>query len=182
MVPNTFRALLDANVIYPAVLRDVLLWSAYAAHYQALWSHEILNEATRNLVKDGRMSEASARRMLAQVHEVFPEALVTGYEALVSSMPNDPFDRHVAAAAVKGGAQVIVTRNLRHFRALPAGLVAQSPDDFLCHLFDLFGEEMLRNLSENVQDHKRPPKTLAQLLCALEEVAPSFVAAVRASL
>jgi hypothetical protein len=43
-------------------------------------------------------------------------------------MPNDEKDRHVAAAAVKGGAQVIATANLRHFAQLPDGIEAQGPD------------------------------------------------------
>ncbi len=46
--------------------------------------------------------------------KAFPEALVTGHEPLIPGMPNAPGDRHVAAAAMKAGAQVIVTSNLRH--------------------------------------------------------------------
>src|ERR1022692_4290909 len=45
----------------------------------------------------------------------FPDALVTGYEPLIGEMANDPKDRHVLAAAVRGGAEVLVTENLRDF-------------------------------------------------------------------
>ncbi len=51
------------------------------------------------------------------MRDAFPEALVTGHEWLIDSMPNDPKDRHVVAAAVKAGAQVIVTINLKDSRA-----------------------------------------------------------------
>ncbi len=66
----------------------------------------------------------------------FPEALVEDYELLVPAMPNHEKDRHVAAAALKAGAQVIVTHNLRDFGSLPDGIEAQAPDDFLVDLFD----------------------------------------------
>jgi predicted nucleic acid-binding protein len=47
---------------------------------------------------------------------------VTGHEPLIAAMKNDEKDRHVVAAAVKAGAQVIVTSNLKHFRELPEGI------------------------------------------------------------
>jgi hypothetical protein len=57
--------------------------------------------------------------------------MVVGYAALVPAMLNHEKDRHVAAAAVKASAQVIVTSNLRDFVALPDGIEAQAPDEFL---------------------------------------------------
>lgn len=182
MVPNTFRVLLDANVIYRAVLRDVLLWSAAADHYRVFWSAQILDEATRNLVANGTMPEANAQRLATAMNAYFPEAMVTDYERLIDAMPNDPKDRHVAAAAVRADAQVIVTLNLKDFVPLPDGISAQSPDEFLCYLFDLFGTDMLQHLEEQVTAHRRPPRTLDEILTALASVTPEFVAAVRGML
>jgi predicted nucleic acid-binding protein len=182
MVPASFRVVLDANVLYPFTLRDTLLRAAALGMFQAYWSQEILDETTRNLVADGRMSEEQAARLTAAMASAFPEALVDGYELLVSAMPNHEKDRHVAAAAVKAGAQVIVTNNLKDFGILPGGIEAQSPDDFLLDLFDLAPSEVVELLRLQAAALDRPPLALDQLLGGLNTAVPTFVAAVRASI
>jgi hypothetical protein len=97
-------------------------------------------------------------------------------------MPNDEKDRHVAAAAVVAGAQVIVTSNLRDFRKLPDGIEAQAPDEFLLDLFDLDSQGMVGLLEKQAGALKNPPKTFAQLLEGLSKTVPGFVRAVRAFL
>ena len=179
MIPAPFKVLLDANVLYPFTLRDTLLRAAAAGLYQAFWSAEILNEATRNLVANGVMAGAQAERLRAVIERAFPEALVIGYQPLVDAMPNEPADRHVTAAAVKSGAQVIVTSNLKHFQQLPDAIEAQSPDHFLCNLFDLDPDGMLDLLREQASALKNPPTSLDALLDALARTAPDFVVAVR---
>jgi predicted nucleic acid-binding protein len=52
---------------------------------------------------------------VGELKSYFEDAWVEGYEALIPSMANDPKDRHVLAAAVRCGADVIVTFNLQHF-------------------------------------------------------------------
>lgn len=117
-----FRVVLDANVLYPFSLRDTLLRAAEAGLYQLYWSDEILDEAFRNLVGNGRMNEEKAMKLRAQMSRAFPESLVADYASLIPAMQNDPKDRHVSAAAVRCGAQVIVTTNLRDFAPLPEGI------------------------------------------------------------
>jgi len=179
MVPAPFIVVLDANVLFPFTLRDTLLRAAAAGFYQLRWSSQILDEMTRNLVSTGTMPEERVKRLRAIMEREFPEAEVTGYEHLVDAMQNDPKDRHVVAAAVKAGAQVIATANLKDFRALPDGVEAQSPDEFLCNLFDLDPdgvEELLRN---QAADLVKPTMTFEELLERLAKVAPEFVGAVR---
>jgi hypothetical protein len=110
----------------------------------------------------------------------FPEAMVTGYEPLVAAMQNDARDRRVAAAAVKAGAQVVVTANLRDFTPLPDGVEAQSPDGFLCNLFDLDPDAFTATLREQAHDLQKPPVSFDELLERLARVVPDLVAAVRA--
>src|SRR6476661_2512101 len=123
-------SLLDACVLFPASLRDTLLRAAAAELYQARWSAEILEEVRRNLVEKGR-SEEQAQRLVDVIAKAFPEAMVTQYNHLIDQMPNHPKDRHVLAAAVVAGAEVIVTSNLRDFpqaALAPLNVEAQSPD------------------------------------------------------
>ena len=115
MPPPT--ALLDANVLYPAGLRDLLLRLADRYLYAPLWSADIHEEWMRNLLADRPDIPASAlERTRAIMDEHFPGAVVTGYTALAASLDlPDPGDTHVLAAAIEGEANIIVTRNLRHF-------------------------------------------------------------------
>lgn len=136
MVPASFIVVVDANVLFPLTLRDTVLRAAAAGFYQLRWSAAILDEMERNLVSTNTMAADKAARLRATMESYFPEAEVTGYESLVAGLQNDEKDRHVVAAAVKAGAQVITTSNLKDFAPLPEGLEAQSPDEFLCNLFD----------------------------------------------
>jgi predicted nucleic acid-binding protein len=68
------KVVLDANVLYPFTLRDTLLRSAEAGLCRVYWSTEILDEAARNLVAAGRMSEPQAERLSAIMGSAFPEA------------------------------------------------------------------------------------------------------------
>jgi hypothetical protein len=50
------------------------------------------------------------------MNEAVRDCLVTGYEDLIESLTlPDPDDRHVLAAAIRAGAEVIVTYNLKDF-------------------------------------------------------------------
>ena len=148
-------------------------------YFQALWSAEILDEATRNLVDTGRMNEEQSTRLTTAMHRSFPEALVENYESLIPSMPNQEKDRHVAAVAVKANAEVIVTSNLKDFQELPPGIEAQSPDEFLVDLLDLAPMEMLALLEQQAKALKNPPVDLEELLIGLSTAAPRFVEQVR---
>lgn len=175
-MPTTFRVVLDANVLFPFTLRDTLLRAAAAGYYQLYWSEQIIEEARRNLLDRGVIDAAQAESLFAAMQGAFPEAEVLGHEPLIAAMPNDPKDRHVAATAVKAGAQVIVTFNLRDFAELPEGLEAQSPSDFLGHILDLDPRGVIALLRAQAAALKRPPKTFDQLLDGLAKTVPSFVA------
>jgi predicted nucleic acid-binding protein len=109
-----FPVFLDTCVLLRPYLCDTLLSIAEAGVYRPLWSPTVMTELERNLARRG-LNEKQIRHRLDQMNGAFPDALVVGYEALIDKMANDPKDRHVLAAAVRGGAEVLVTENLRDF-------------------------------------------------------------------
>lgn len=165
----SFVALLDANVLYPPYLRDLLLRFAQAGVFEPRWSAEILDEVERN-IKKGR-DEAEQRKvdhMTSLMRRHFEDAEVTGYEALIPAMTNDEKDRHVLAAAIVGGADVLVTSNVRHFprTALePYDMDMQGPDEFLCYQWEQADPEHIVSILRHWTDQlRRHPATLEEVL------------------
>jgi predicted nucleic acid-binding protein len=182
MLPAPFVVVLDANVLFSAPLRDTLLRAAAEGFYQARWSDRLLDELQRSLITKGRKQPAKISHLRREMTRSFPDAAVVDYEPLVSAMQNHVGDRHVAAAAVKCGAQVIVTSNLKHFARLPEGIEAQSPDDFLCNLFDLDPARFIELLREQAASLQKRPMSFEEVLSRLRVVAPDLVALVLAHL
>lgn len=170
-------ALLDTCVLVPSRARDVLLEIASAGAYWPLWSTEILAELDRTLrvllAKRGASAEevdAYLTRLFRQMRITFPDALVTEWEELISTiyLP-DPDDRHVVAAARAGRADVIVTDNLADFppAALPASIARQSLDDFLLDLLDIHPGQVVTAVRAIVgRTGKSGPKMTASEIAA----------------
>ncbi|HEU5270770.1 MAG TPA: PIN domain-containing protein, partial [Jatrophihabitans sp.] len=85
-------------------MTTTLLWFAEAGLFEVLWSDAILGEVERNLPKIGISSEHAARRVGAMRRGFGAGALVDDFEHLIPEMTCDAKDRHVLAAAVRGGA------------------------------------------------------------------------------
>lgn len=178
-------AVLDANVLLMAGPRDTLLRAAEAGLFLPFWSAEILDESERNLtrilVKRGRADAADkAAHFTATIRAQFPNALVSGTDALITQLTNDPKDRHVLAAAIAAQASVIVTNNLRHFPVTSLavyGLDAQTPDTFLADLADLHHRQ-LRAILVAQGAALRESRTLKATLAHLRPELPVFVAAI----
>lgn len=151
-------------------LCDTLMRAAEAELYELHFSQEILDGATRNLVKDGRMkTDAQAVYFQEQIKTNFPEAMVEVPESLVEAMTNDPGDRHVVAAAIVAKAEVIVTTNLDDFPVkslAPYEIEAWHPDDFLIYLDEQHPGAMIKIIWEQSNALKVPrsvPETLDKL-------------------
>ncbi len=169
-------AVLDADVLFPMMLRDTLLRVAAADCYRAHWSSRILDEVTRNLISDYGMEPARAGVLRTVMEEAFPDANVEGWEPLEPAMRNHPKDRHVAAAAAAVGAGIIVTSNIRDFRDLPPGIVAMTPDDFLVSLLSKGADRLLEALVAQAAGYRRPTLSVAELMERLSGIAPEFAA------
>ncbi len=131
-------ALLDANVLYPAPMRDLLLQVAVSDLYRAKWTADIHREWMAALLRrEPHRDPKALERTWDLMDRATRDSLVSGYGPLIASLQlPDPDDRHVLAAAIAGGCDVIVTQNLQDFpdAALrPYGVEARHPDEFLGH-------------------------------------------------
>jgi predicted nucleic acid-binding protein len=113
----SFTAFYDADVLYGSQLRNLMMHLAMTGLFRARWSDGVHEEWMTRLLKnrpDLTREKLERTRMLMDQHA--QDALVTGYEDLIEGLRlPDPDDRHVLAAAIRGRADVIVTRNTKHF-------------------------------------------------------------------
>ncbi|QHC57644.1 PIN domain-containing protein [Rathayibacter sp. VKM Ac-2760] len=180
-----FPAFFDTNVLYGALLNDFVLELADRGLFRPLWSKDVLFELAKNLVKNGE-DPVLVEKRVGTMERCFADAMVTGYDDLVPTMTNDEKDRHVLAAAVRGGAEVLVTFNTKDFppgSVEPFDLEILHPDVFLLDQLDLYRAPTLRALVELVEGYDSPAMTVDDFLLALARAGvPQFVAAVRSKL
>ncbi|MGH6845879.1 MAG: PIN domain-containing protein [Methylocella sp.] len=142
----------DACILYPFHLRNIVVQIAVDRLVDARWTDEIHGEWIRNLAANvptipiGRLQ--ITRRLM---NDALPHAMVTGYQEHIQAVTlPDPYDRHVVAAGIAGGASVILTWNLRDFPARELkkhGLRRQTPDAFLADLYDKTPDLTLASLA-----------------------------------
>ena len=71
-----FVVVLDACVLYPAPLRDLLLRLATTGLFAAKWTDEIHDEWTRNLVRKRPEIEEQIKRTRRLMDKAVPDCLV----------------------------------------------------------------------------------------------------------
>jgi hypothetical protein len=170
---SPFTVLYDACVLYPAPLRSLLMYLAMTDLFRARWTEAIHEEWMRNVQKDyPDISREKAERIRDLMNAHVRDCLVTGYEDLIPALVlPDPNDRHVLAAAIRAGANVIVTANLADFPADTLrhyGIEAQHPDEFVAHLLDLAPAVVCGAAKKQRESLKNPPKTVDEYLQSLE--------------
>jgi predicted nucleic acid-binding protein len=143
------RVLLDANVLYPAPVRDILLSLANKKLFQVKWSQEIQAEWTRHLLLNRNDIIADdIKRAVQAMDRAFPDANTDHYRHRMAKLfLPDEDDRHVLAAAIEADAACIITFNMKDFpRAILTeyGIEAIHPDDFI--------EELIQRNSESAFD------------------------------
>lgn len=140
------RAVLDACVLYPPVLRSLLLGADRAGLYRAQWSDRIIEEWLRATRKLGPVAEAEARLEAALVASAHPNAkLLAAPHIEARLILPDENDRHVLAVAIAGSSDAIITLNAADFpRGVLSGegLARRDPDGFLWEIFSHHPEAM----------------------------------------
>jgi predicted nucleic acid-binding protein len=168
-MPNRPVALYDANVLYPAQLRDFLMRLALADVVRAHWTEQIHDEWMRNVhARYPDVSWDDLRRIRQLMDEALPSALVSGFEDRISDLSlSDASDRHVLAAAIHVGADYIITFNTRDFpesSLAPHRVEATDPDDFVSGLFERSPQAVVDVAARHRGSLTQPPKTPEEYL------------------
>jgi predicted nucleic acid-binding protein len=134
-------AVLDACILYPFHLRNIVVQAAVDRLVEARWTDAIHEEWIRNLAANAQAIPMERLQITRQLmNDALPTAMVTGYEEYVPAVTlPDPDDRHIVAAAIAAKASLILTWNLRHFPEIELkkfGLQRMTPDEFLSGLFE----------------------------------------------
>lgn len=111
-------ALLDANVLYPAPLRDVLLQLAVSDIYRACWTDDIHQEWIDALLRnEPHRKREKLEKTRDMMNQAIPDATISGYKSLIDTLElPDPDDRHILASAIVGHCNLIITKK---FKRLP---------------------------------------------------------------
>jgi len=142
------KAVLDACVLYPTVLREILHGSAAAGLYEPVFSDRILREWVLATAKIGTDAPAIAAGEAASLRAAFPKALIRDRPEIEARLLlPDPNDVHVLATAIASRANAIVTFNAQDFpgHVLAAERITRrDPDGFLWELQSHHPDAMAR--------------------------------------
>lgn len=148
------------------------MWLALTDLFRARWTNEIHEEWIRNVLKDRQdLTREQLERTRNMMNSHVRDCLVTGHQSLIETITlPDPGDRHVVAAAIKSGASLIVTFNLKDFPARDLALLdieAQHPDEFIAHQIDLHVAKVIEAAANHRRSLRSPVKTADEYLDTL---------------
>ena len=171
---NRFTVIYDACVLYPAPLRDLLMRLALTDLYRARWSDQIHEEWIAAVLRNRPdLSREQLERTRSLMNAHVRDALVEGHQPLIPALElPDPEDRHVLAAAIQCGADLILTFNLDDFpeQALASyGIGACHPDQFLVDQLNLDAERVCLAMRQHRASIRNPTKTIKEYLVTLGE-------------
>ena len=163
---------LDACVLYPVVLRDLLLTLSAFDAFEVRWTDAILDEMTRNVLANhpGVDPARFDERVVGSMRAAFPDALIDGYEHLIDAMDNDPKDRHVAAAAIHANADAVMTYNVRDFGGEVLqrhGVAVVTPPEIVGLLMEEEPSVVALAIRVMASRKKRPPLTPGDVVAAV---------------
>lgn len=148
------KALIDACVLYPTVMREVVIGAARAGLFEPQWSERLLEEWARAAARHGASDEVAARSEAVMLNAHFARAQIRPKDGdLARLWLPDQNDIHVLAAAIAGSSDVIITNNAKDF---PRNILAEEgvsradPDQFLLGLWHA-NTEVMTDVVEGVR-------------------------------
>ncbi|ABC33097.1 conserved hypothetical protein [Hahella chejuensis KCTC 2396] len=168
-----YSVILDACVLYPAPLRDLFMRLAMEDLFMARWTDLIHEEWINALMRQGKFLREDLERIKCLMDSHVRDAKVTGFEGLIESISlPDPDDRHVVAAAIRAGADAIVSFNLKDFPTNELekyDLEVIHPDDFVCFQLELAPGAACQAIKQQREALKNPPIDKEKFLAILQK-------------
>lgn len=173
MKQQPISAILDANLLYSAAMRDFFMRLAVRFVFQPKWTDDIHEEWIEAILENQPdIPRAALERTRDLMNRFGNDWEVPPYQHLIPNLPlSDPDDRHVLAAAIASNAPVIVTLNLSDFPASVLsgyGIRAVGPDEYAVELLDQEPDRFLRAIREHRASLQNPPKSPLEYLESLE--------------
>lgn len=174
----------DADVLFGATTRGLLIHLDYQGVIRLHWSALILDEMSRALVRERRKPDLATAKLHEQrMRDVLPTADIPVVDVqaqfpAVADALRSAKDAHVAAAAqalraLKYYADTavinLVTKNVRDFkvqRLAERGIAVQHADAFLCSLMKTHSAEVaaaFQGLRTSLTSQPSPPALLSRL-------------------
>lgn len=171
--------LTDANILFSRTLRDYVLYAADEGAIEVHWSREILAEMSRNLHENLGLSRASTARLEQLMNDYIEYALVevdSNDLDTADAIEMDAKDRHVLAAALSAGADILLTENTKDF---PAdwmdghGIELLTAGELLVRLAEAFPDKVRAAHEKTV---RYSPKPEGDILTTLELIVGKYAA------
>jgi predicted nucleic acid-binding protein len=168
------KAIIDACVLYSAPVRDLFIRLDQAGLIQCRWTVEIHDEWMRNVLRNNpKITRERLERTRTLMDGAVRDCLVTDYADLIDSLSlPDPNDRHVLAAAIRAGADLLVTYNLADFPtdALnPRGIEPKHPDELIAQSIESALDSVCAAIKQQRESLKNPPRTVEEFLATLDQ-------------
>ncbi|MFT4258597.1 putative toxin-antitoxin system toxin component, PIN family [Microbacterium sp.] len=180
------RVFIDTSELFPFTIMDALLNLAEDRLFIWVWTDELLDEWEEVIVREGTRTPESARSVTKAVQTYFGRYRIAPeiYGGNVTDdLSPDPGDRTHAAACIHGDVDVLLTRNLKDFRApaiAQAGVQVMTSDTFLSQLLSHRHQAVVESFTRAAYSKKNPPVTSAELADAIARAgAPQFAERLR---
>lgn len=180
------RVFIDTSELFPFTIMDVLLTLSEDFLFTWVWTDDLLDEWEQVIVREGVRTPESARSVTDAVRAHFGRYRIAPElyrDKVTDDLSPDPGDRLHAAACVHGDVDVLLTRNLKHFRAPAigqAGVQVMTSDTFLSGLLTRRRQGVVESFIRAANGRKNPPTTPAVLADTIANAgAPRFAQRLR---